>query len=388
MCRWAREAMERLETADLDVTVFGRTLRLVGDQRTSDRLLDASPDIRRIAAGTLKVDALRFLAPHALTIMHGEEWKRLRTFNELVLRPGETHPFADAFLAHVRAAFAQPVRSIDDVRRAMGRAMVDITLGGRAPGDDPAEDAQALFDVIQRPLQRRLFGWYHAARRRRLYEMLERRWNATAPDERTLLALAKRHADDIEKHVRVEQLPHWMFTFTGSGSDLLTRALALISSRPSVRARVEQEARAAGSFDAVTSLERLPYLDACLLEAGRLFPPVGRTFHREALANGAREYVHYFPLLHRDDALGPTVHAFHPERWLDGSTDAAERVTNVFLRGPRLCPGRDLIMFVCRTAAVRILVEQSLGCGHPRLASDPLPLAFPVTSLAFSPVPQ
>jgi cytochrome P450 len=380
--------MRRQCASNLDIKIFGRVLRLVGDHRTSDRLLDASPDARGISAGTLKVDALRFLAAHALTIMQGEEWERLRAFNESVLVPGATHPSADTFLAHVRRAFADPVRTSDDVRTAMGRAMVDITLGGRPDDRDPARDAQVLFDVVQRPVQRRLLGWYHARRRSRLYATLRHRWRETVPGAQTLLALAKQHADAIPEEMLIEQLPHWMFTFTGSGSDLLIRTLALVSSRPTVRARVVDEVSRAGPLDTTTSIARMPYLDACLLEVGRLYPPVGRTFHREMRPEGAREYVHYFPLLHRDDALGSTVHEFRPERWLDGSIDGVARASNLFLRGPRVCPGRDLILFACRAAAARVLVEQSLGCPHPRLATDPLPVSFPHAEFAFAAVPR
>jgi hypothetical protein len=380
--------MRRQCASNLDVKLFGRTIRLVGDHRTSDRLLDAPPDGRGVSAGRLKVDALEFLAPHALTIMHGEEWERLRAFNESVLGPGETHAFADIFLSHVRRAFADPVRTSADVRTAMGRVMVDITLGGTAEDGDPARDAQVLFDVVQRPVQRRLLGWYHARRRSRLYATLRQRWRETVPGAQTLLALAKQHAGTVPEQVLIEQLPHWMFTFTGSGSDLLIRALALVSSRPAVRARVLDEASRAGPLETATSIARMPYLDACLLEAGRLFPPVGRTFHREIRTEGTREYVHYFPLLHRNEALGSTVHEFRPERWLDGSIDGVARASNLFLRGPRVCPGRDLILFVCRAAAVRVLVQQSLGCPHPHLATDPLPVSFPDAGSTFAEVPR
>jgi hypothetical protein len=345
--------------------------------------LRAVPDERATSAGTLKIDALRFLAPSALTITAGDQWARLRAFNEAVLTPGRPHPFAQTFLTQVRRAFDLPVQRDDDVRDAMGRAMVAITLGRSIPDADPAEDAHVLFDVVQQPVRRRLLGWFHARRRERLYATIRQRWDETSPHEETLLSLAKRNAAGNEASAIIEQLPHWMFTFTGSGTDLLVRMLALVSSRPAVRARVLDEASRAGPLDVAASMFRLPFLDACLKEAGRLFPPVARTFHRERTVGGTAEFLHFFPLLHRDDALGAAVHDFDPDRWR-AAPDAAARASNLFLRGPRVCPGQDLILFVCRAAATRILIEQSSWCPMARLASDPLPISFPRRSVTFS----
>jgi cytochrome P450 len=160
-----------------------------------------------------------------------------------------------------------------------------------------------------------------------------------------------------------------------------------VTSRADVHAKVVQEIRAAGPADRAETIARLPYLHACLLETGRLFPPVTRTFHRKgADASGAgREIVHYFPLLQRDDLLGPTVHEFRPERWLAAPRlDAAAAASNLFLRGPRACPGMDLILFVCTAAAARLLGELGLSGRDDRLARDPLPLSFPKTRARFT----
>ena len=187
-----------------------------------------------------------------------------------------------------------------------------------------------------------------------------------------------------------------MFTFTGSGTDLLTRTLALVTSRAETRRRVLEEIAAAGAPDRAETVERLAFLNACLLETGRLFPPVTRTFHAapngaardtaHAAAGGGRgpESVHWFPLLQRDDALGPDVHAFRPDRWLTPEPDAAAAASNLFLRGPRACPGADLILFVCRAALARQLAELGVAARSERLARDPLPVAFPGREARFT----
>jgi cytochrome P450 len=153
-----------------------------------------------------------------------------------------------------------------------------------------------------------------------------------------------------------------------------------------VARQVRDEIRAAGPLDGHASIERLPLLHACLLETGRLFPPVTRTFHTRAASGGGdrRLVLHWFPLLQRDDGLGPTVHAFNPERWTAPSPDAAAAASNLFLRGPRQCPGMDLILFVCKAALVRLIADFGVGAAHPRLTSDPLPVSFPTMVSRFT----
>lgn len=379
---WAHDVMRRNGGVDLDIAMPGRTIELVGNPQHSAEVLSGRPGIDGYQAGDLKTGAMSFLAPGALTIANGDAWLRLRLFNEHVLDSGHPHQFSQAILDHVRSAFAQPVSGADDIRAAMGRAMVRIVIGDvPAGGPDPAADVTSLFNAVQSPLRRKLLAFLYRRRRARLYALLGSTWDR-APDvatERTLLSLARQSAPAADRETLLEQVPHWMFTFTGSGADLLTRTLALVTSRADVHARVREEIGAAGPADRAETVGRLAYLEACLLEAGRLFPPVTRTFHKQSSPAGSqrREIVHYFPLLQRDDRLGATVHDFRPERWLAPTLDDVAAASNLFLRGPRACPGMDLILFVCKSAAARQLGEFGLSARQDALSRDPLPVSFP-----------
>jgi cytochrome P450 len=328
---------------------------------------------------------MSFLAPHALTIAHGEEWSRLRSFHDKALVFGPAHPFAPAFLERTRAAFAQPVRTLEEARSAMGQAMLGIVLGaeGGRHADVP-DDVHALFQALQSPLRRRLRGGRYRAMREALYTLLRERLDRVGEGEASLVALARRYSSNgagpMDGEHLVQQLPHWMFTFTGSGTDLLTRTLAMVTARPHVHRRARAEIAAAGPADEPGTVFGLEYVRALLLETGRLFPPVARTFHR----GEEGDVVHYFPLLHRDQALGPTVHHFRPERWLEPEgLDAAAAASSLFLRGPRSCPGRDLILFVCMAAMARQLGELGMGDRSSPLSRDPLPITFPAGEARF-----
>jgi cytochrome P450 len=383
--QWARAVIDRDHAADLDVGIPGKTFEVVGDRGVSNSVLETPPVADGYEAGETKTKAMSFLAPGALTIANGDAWMQLRAFNERVLATGAPHQFSQSILDHVRSAFPVPVRGIEDVRGAMGRAMENIVLGG-APGNaHPATDVATLFDVVQSPVKRALLGFLYKSKREQLYSMLSGKWDAALTEHQpspNLLSLAAHSAPNVDRQTLLQQIPHWMFTFTGSGTDLLTRTLVLVSSRPEALEKLVDEVRSAGDLTKADSVGRLKYLEACILETGRLFPPVTKTFHRKPSEN--REIVHYFPLLQRDDRLGPTVHMFHPERWLMSPLDAPAAASNLFLRGPRACPGMNIILFVCKAAAARQLGELGLVARQELLTRDPLPVSFPKLDEPFS----
>lgn len=380
-CAWARGLLTREGAAGLDIAALGKHVHVVGDRAESEEVLARAPNAGG-QAGKPKVDAMHFLAPHALTIAQGDEWKLLRSFNEFAVGTGAMHVYAQTFLDHVRRAFARPPRTPDQIRQAMGQVMAHIVLGDTAAiAPEIAGDVKTLFGVVQSPVRRKLLGFRYKGKREHLYKVLGRAWEGAHTDEPSLIALAKQHAPAKVEHDKLlQQIPHWMFTFTGSGTDLLTRTLVMVTTRPAVQREVLDEARAAGALDRAQAIGALRYLNACLLETGRLFPPVTKTFH--AGANGS--VAHYFPLLQRDDRLGHTVHGFRPDRWLGDALDAPAAASNLFLRGPRACPGMDLILFVCKAALVRMVAEQGISASTESLASDPLPVSFPKRAPRFT----
>jgi len=138
--------------------------------------------------------------------------------------------------------------------------------------------------------------------------------------------------------------------------------------------------------------DQLRYLEACLLETCRLFPPVTNTFH--ATPNGGSfggsslpagvDIIHYFPANNRDTVADPSADDFRPERWLDPAQNAQLDYPNLFLSGPRACPGKDLILFICKAALAVMLIKHRLTIESPSLAGDPLPFSFPTGNVHIS----
>lgn len=392
-CDWMEEILRKRGGSALLLDLRLKKLLLVGSPALSAHILEHAPARDAYIEGPTKKKAMSFLAGEALTVTHGEQWRRLRGFNEAVLARPDDGAEARADLQRVQRAFAAPVRSVDDLRARMSRAMLPIVFGDVAVPPHLADDVQRLFAMVQSPPRRILAGGRGRRRRERFYRDLDEAVRSAAPPGLVARALREREAregDGAPSDAEfLQQIPHWMFTFTGSATDLLVRALALIAARPAIHREVMAEIRAAGGTDRVEAVEGMHLLEACILEAGRLFPPVTKTFHVAPLGapiGPSRlpsdvEIVHYFPFLHRrSSAADPARDAFAPHRWLEPAAGAG--YSGTFLSGARRCPGRDLALFACRSAAA-ILLERGVVVEGGALSSDPLPVSFPSRATRF-----
>jgi cytochrome P450 len=379
---WVGALATRYHSDNLILNLGFKKVLLVSGRRLSEGILEGAPSEARFVEGRLKKQGMSFLAPRALTITHGERWSRLRAFNEYVLDSVRSPAYRQEFLDRVRDAFGRPITSSGQLRDAMGEAMLGVVFGEGGAPERLASDMQVLFGVVQSPIKRKLLGFRYAGRRERLYRALRQCWDAGGGAARpSLLRRARERTWAENRDILIQQVPHWMFTFTGSGTDLLVRTLALITSRADTYQKVKLEIQQAGSLDDAETIGRLRYVEACLLETGRLFPPVPLTFHRalrdQRVAGcsvpAGVEIVQYLPLLHRGPQADRSEDGFHPDSWLDGSGGYSD----LFLRGARACPGRDLILFVCKSAIALQIGVYGVAGGAPALREDPLPVSFP-----------
>jgi hypothetical protein len=389
---WFRRATQRRGSQNLILNFGVKRILLVGGEELSKSILDAYPRPDGITMGEMKRKGMSVLAPHALTISDGPEWERLRAFNEHALDAGRPHKFERDFLRHVLAAFDVPIRDIDGIRAAMSRSMLGVVFGGEAP-PSVAEDVQALFELVQNPIKRKIKARSARRRRERLYATLRDLWrDPSAARKASLLSAAHDAAtagSTIDEAVLLEQFPHWMFTFTGSGTDLVARALTLILSDANARQKVETELGRAGPLEDPATIGGLPYLEACLVEGAHLFPPVTRTFHSApagASLNGVMippgmEVLHSFPLISSSDAT--EARRFRPERWMERAKTAPE--FDPFLGGVRHCPGRSIIIHVSKAALATMIGRQRLTLDGVTLKTDSLPPEFPRRGIRFRP---
>lgn len=392
---WIKATAARLGSDDFVINLVVTRLMLVTGPDLSRHILEQVPNEATFVAGPNKITAMSFLAPQALTICHGEQWSRLRQYNEAVLDIDRASQRQQAILDQVLRAFKRPISGPSDIRQRMSEVMLGVVFGeGQAPAH-LAEDIQVLFGYVTSPVRRKLLGWREQHRKERFYGALAELWSSRRDsDHPSLLTTAQQiaPAGNYRRDELLNQIPHWMFTFTGSGTDLLARTLAVVLSRPAVRDKLTGEIAAAGPIEPADTIDQLRYVESCLLETCRLFPPVTRTFHaapKGGVSGGPTfpagvEIIHYFPVNNRDTGADPSADDFRPERWLDPAQNARLAYPNLFLSGTRACPGKDLILFICKAALAVMLTRHQLTIDSPTLATDPLPFSFPAHGVRIS----
>ena len=386
----------------------GKRILLVVDRDFSVHILSEAPSRAAYLPGRLKSRAMEMLAPHALTIAHDQDWLQWRTFHEAVLCPGSPHPDQSIHLPTIRAAFSAPCHSLNDIRQRLGVTMLAVVFGV-GPGSTAlkeidltslAEDVQKLATMVNQPLQRLLLGAFQTSRRERVYAALGEAWTASADDALNGSLLSRAHSAnhaDPGRQELLEQLPHWMFTFQGSASKLFGRTLTILLSRPDLLEMVREELRLVCGSDGPRSedqIARLTYLEACVLETGRLYPPVQLTVHRrdtEQIFDGRRvpantDILQLFLLLQRPQKPYVEASEFQPSLWLDRTGVCP--FSDLFLSGARSCPGKDLILFVIKTGLATILAGDLPTVPHGAFLKARWPLSFPDWLIRFTPSPS
>ena len=377
---WTGRTSARLGSPNFILRAGPKRIMLVGGAELSRCMLARRPG-DGLVAGDMKRKGMAFLAPEALTISDGAEWERRRAFNERVLQPGRSHSMAADFQPRIRDAFRSPITDVPSVRDAMRRAMLSIVFGPGRATDELSRDVEELFALVQSPVKRLLFGFRERARRDRVRDTLGQLWRGAGDGASpSLLALAREGTLELSDGEVLDQIPHWMFTFTGSGTDLLAATLALVLSDPDAHRELVAGLSAAGNDAA--AIDALPFPTACLLETGHLFPPVARTFHHATtdltmahthIAEGM-ELMHSFPLTEQAPTDAPR---FHPH------THTATSTFDPFLGGARHCPGQTLILFVCKVALAELLVTQRIELASAPLNVQSLPTELTDSQLLF-----
>ncbi len=391
---WLGRQARRTRSENVVLNLYFKKFLVVTGRELSARILAQPPYVHGYVEGRTKARAMSFLAPRALTITHGEQWRRLRRFNEAALRVSGADARTQFIVDGVNKAFQAPVSDIDDIRDCMAQTMLMVVFGSDSAPAHLVEDVQVLFEHVQNPGRRILFGWRQAKRRRRFYEALRRLWReSTESGEPSLLSTARgaSYNGSFTEEELIQQIPHWMFTFTGSGTDLLARTIGIVASRNEVYDRVHAEATGRNSTSLASAAMRIEYLEACLLEVCRLYPPVTRTFHAAPQGDtfdGFRipaglEILHCFTANQRDVSRDPTANDFRPERWMEPGSNAEAMYPSLFLGGARNCPGKGLILLVCKAAILNLIQYGRIRSECPALSQDPLPRSYPENGLRY-----
>ena len=158
-----------------------------------------------------------------------------------------------------------------------------------------------------------------------------------------------------------------------------------MASHPEVAARAQREVdeQLAGRDPDAATASALPYLQATLKEAMRLYPPVAgvmtrrvvRPFELAGRTLQARTLLRITPwVIQRDARWFPEPGRFRPERFLDETAAVPRSAWMPFGVGPRVCIGQHFAMLEMTLVAALLLQRCTLQCvpGEP----DPRPRMY------------
>jgi len=165
----------------------------------------------------------------------------------------------------------------------------------------------------------------------------------------------------------------------GAGHDTSATALTwwigLMAAHPEIAGRVRQEAGIAlvnstTQFDAV---ENLPFLNATLKEAMRLYPPSTAVFSRSALRDvrigdvdiGKGSLV-IIPIwtMHHDKRWFPEPDEFQPERFMPGAQTIPRSAYMPFGAGPHFCLGQQFALTEMALIAAKLMRLYDVSLEH------------------------
>jgi cytochrome P450 len=334
-----------------------------------------SPMLRRVAERLLG---------QGLLVSEGELWRRQRRLVQPAFHRARLAAYAPVM---VEEALAQLAGWRAHEQRDLAEEMMRLTLRIAVRtlfGAELDEEAFAVGDAlrtIQRYDLRRLRSpvqfpesWPTPANRRAarahayldrvVYRIIEQKRAARAGDG-DVLSLLLGAMDEDGTRMTSRQVRDETMTLFIAGHETTALLLAwtwrLLAENPAARARLEEElARVlAGRPPALDDLARLPYTEAVVNEALRLYPPayvLTRTSLEPVDLGG-----YAFPenttfllsqwVVQRDPQFFAEPEAFRPERWLDRPGDPALRGSGAppyayfpFGAGPRRCIGEGFAL--------------------------------------------
>ena len=320
--------------------------------------------------------------PGSLLAAEGAQWQRLHQALVPLFSPRALAGLGDAMARLTAQALRQALAGaaggpvdIDTLFSRLTMRVIEQRLFGSLQASDAdcdaiASDVRLLSTLALEDLYRP-WAWLRqwpparARARRQALQRLHHQLDRPCP----LLALPGLSAQ--------EQRDNRLTMFL-AGHDTTARALTwwclLMAHHPAALARAQAELDAqddAGPVEAA-ALPTLPWLDACLKEALRLYPTVPVLPLRRLLAPvvlgpwtlPAGSLVRIAPwVLQRDARHWPEPQAFRPERFLPGAAPVPPGAWMPFGAGPRACIGRALAlqeMYSVARALLRLVTPQPL----------------------------
>lgn len=182
---------------------------------------------------------------------------------------------------------------------------------------------------------------------------------------------AKQRGERLSEDYLRDLVLNFLIAARDATAQALSWTVFLLCRHPEVEARARQEIYEVCGLrgPSYEDMNRLPYLQAVLDEALRLYPSVPLNFkcvaEEDTLPDGTfvprGTYIMYnLHSMGRDcDLWGESADEFRPERWLQMGGPPSNYKYPVFNAGPRECPGRSLAHVEIKTCLATLLPQMS-----------------------------
>lgn len=205
-----------------------------------------------------------------------------------------------------------------------------------------------------------------------LYQEIQQRRKQADASKTDILSLLISARDEAGEPMTDKELRDELMTLLVAGQETTATALAWalywIHKLPVVREKLLLEIDGLGANPDVTTLTKLPYLNAVCCETLRIYPVAMLTLPRKVekpvklcgwnLEPGTLLYGSIY-LIHQREDLYPEPKKFKPERFLERQFSPYEFLP--FGGGVRRCIGAAFALFEMKVALVKILSEYSLS---------------------------
>ena len=318
----------------------------------------------------------RWLFGESLLTAEGDAWKRQRRLSQPAFHRERIFSYA-ALMTHYaeRAIAAWQPGAVLDIHQEMMRLTLSIAVhtlfnvepeGTRELSEvlnaltRDFSGARLIFLPVLRLLPRPgLLKFRRAVRKLddTVCQIIAR--HRRQGDSGDLLSMLVAARDEDGSRMTGRQLRDEVMTFLLAGHETTALALSyvwhLLAANPPAAAKLHQELDRvlAGRVPAVSDLPRLPYAEAVVKEALRLYPPawaLGRTAIQDFELAGYRvpagaNIVMSPWVMHRDPRFFSNPLEFDPDRWLRDDSRAMPRFAYFpFGAGPRQCIGSSFAM--------------------------------------------
>ena len=336
----------------------------------------------------------------SVLVTEGTQWQRQRRMLQPGFTPKRVAGYAALMTSAAQDAMNALAQGMDTDKVDMDTLMTDMTLDVilRALfGAHQVTDARPIAEAIQtlshsgfsemfKPFSWPLWMPLPSVRKVRhakqtldcvIQQHIQAQQSTVSDDGHDLLTMLRlaRDPENPEQSLSAQELHDQTMVMFQAGHETTATAMTwwsgLIARHPEVAQRIHAEVDAVlqGEQPTPESLAQMPWLQASLKEALRLYPPAAILFTRRTCRDVSvgswtvpqGHLIAFTPyVIQRDARWFESPHAFKPERFLPGAPDVPRGAWMPFGTGPRVCIGQHFAMLEMGLIAAMLMHRFSM----------------------------